>query len=74
VVRVLQTLPSGAHVELYEWPAPVAEPKADSVGALARVRAAAAIADTVTIQGLQVTARAAVTPDSLRVLLGKVRR
>lgn len=78
VVRVIQTLPSGAPLELIECLALAAEPKADIPRAQQRTRLALVAdgtsGDTVTVQGLRVRGRAAVTPDSLRALLARIRR
>lgn len=79
VVRVVQLLPSGSHLELLEAPAPKAEPAAAYAGrerepGRAALRSAVAAQDTVTLDGVRVTVRAAVALDSLKVLLGKVRR
>jgi len=79
VVRVLQVLPSGAQLELLEAAAPKSEPLAAYAGrereqGRTAFRLVAAAQDTVTLDGVRVTVRAAVTPDSLKVLMGKVRR
>jgi hypothetical protein len=79
VVRVLQELPSGAQLELLESTQPKSEPVAAYAG---REREQGRVAarslpvpqDTVTLDGVRVTLRAAVAPDSLKVLRGKIRR
>jgi hypothetical protein len=80
VVRVLQRLPSGAQLELHEWATAAAKPEGyvtQPQPHLDRVRAAAAErapGDTVTLDGIRVTAQAQLPADSLRVLLGLIRR
>jgi hypothetical protein len=80
LVRVVQTLPSGTPLELLETsvttPAPTSADARRSrvVAASERVQAVASAQDSVTLDGVRVTARAEVSPDSLKVLLGKVRR
>jgi hypothetical protein len=78
-VRVLQVMPSGAQLELIETAAPKGEPSASYAGrereqGRGAFRTVAAAQDSVTLNGVRVTLRAAVTPDSLKVLLGKIRR